>query len=124
MCHCCPALERFCEQLEMVGEQNVIVGSEPNQPSASLAETNVSVRITKMRRFRKIEEADPIILEPSNHISSARNAAIADNQEFEITEGLRKHRLDSDPNHVHTVVGRHEYRNTRCAHHPFAEPKL
>ena len=87
-------LEMPGQQFKMIGKPNVVMGDKGDQIALRLFESEVSIGVAEMRRLGQIEPSDPRIAESRDKLGRAVGAAVADDEQLEVSLALPEHRLD------------------------------
>ena len=106
----------------MIWEKKIIVRGKRDQLSGRVPESDVSIRVAKVRRFREVVPTDPLITETRDDLRGVVGAPVADDKQLEITLGLLQDRSDRVADHVGPVVRRHEHADAWHAYQPATSP--
>ena len=87
-------LEMPGQQFKMIGKPNVVMGDKGDQIALRLFEGDVSIGVAEMRRLGQIESSDPRIAESRDKLGRTVGAAVADDEQLEVSLALPEHRLD------------------------------
>ena len=107
----------------MIRKKQVIVGGECHELASRLTQGNVAVGIAEEWRLRKIEQADPLVVNAAYDPGCVIGAAVGDDQQFEVWFSLLENGLDGEADDIRAVVRRHQHRHPWShPHQPCAEP--
>ena len=75
----------------MIGQEDVVMRREGDQPPARLAQGDIAIRVAEIRCFRQIEKANARIAKRGGDVAGTVGAAVGYDQQFEVAIGLRQY---------------------------------
>src|SRR6185437_1447768 len=116
------ALKQITHRRQMIGQQQIVMRSESDEPATRFPQRHIAVRVAEMRPLRQIEEPDPRVGKARDHVARVIRATVGDHKQLEIPLRLREYRGDGKSQHIGAVMGGKKNRETRRRSHPPVVP--